>query len=229
MQDQHPPRRIPLALAAGIATFFLTTGSAVAWWAIAKRPPAAPETTQKMQQAFDPPASSDDPLTAKSSQSSPAPERQASSVVPPNREKTPEVYWLKPSEKAIALAPAPSKPGALQTPSTALETAMQELLAGPGDAGETTTIPTGTKLRSVTKKADGIHIDLSEEFKTGGGTTSMTGRVAQVLYTATSVDPKASVWISVEGKPLETLGGEGLVLEQPMTRDRFKQDFPPQQ
>jgi spore germination protein GerM len=53
--------------------------------------------------------------------------------------------------------------------------------------------------------------------------------VGQVLYTATSIDPNAKVWLSVGGKPLDTLGGEGLLLEQPMTRDRFKQDFPQQQ
>jgi spore germination protein GerM len=72
---------------------------------------------------------------------------------------------------------------------------------------------------------DGIHVDLSQGFRTGGGTASMTGRVAQVLYTATSLDPDAPVWLSVEGKPIDSIGGEGLMLEQPLTRKRFKQDF----
>jgi spore germination protein GerM len=53
----------------------------------------------------------------------------------------------------------------------------------------------------------------------------MTGRVAQVLYTASSLDPATKVWLEVEGKPLEVLGGEGLMIDQPLTRENFKKNF----
>jgi spore germination protein GerM len=74
-------------------------------------------------------------------------------------------------------------------------------------------------------REDGVHINLSKEFTMGGGTASMTARVAQVLYTATSLNPNAQVWLSIEGEPLKTLGGEGLLIEQPLTRKSFEQEF----
>lgn len=90
----------------------------------------------------------------------------------------------------------------------------------------TSAIPKGTKLRSIKVDKDNITVDLSPEFTSGGGSASMTGRLGQVIYTATSLNPKAKVFLSVSGKPLETLGGEGLEITQPITRDSFQKDFP---
>jgi spore germination protein GerM len=107
---------------------------------------------------------------------------------------------------------------------TTLTAAIETLLIETPDKTLTSVIPEGTQLRSLKVKPDGIHIDLSQSFTTGGGSASMMGRVAQILYTATSANPDAPVFLSVEGKLLETLGGEGLMLEQPMTRQEFEKE-----
>jgi len=87
-------------------------------------------------------------------------------------------------------------------------------------------IPKGTKLRSVKVDKDTVTVNLSPEFTTGGGSASMIGRLGQVIYTATSLNPNAKVIIAVDGKRLQTLGGEGLDLSEPLTRQSFQKDFP---
>lgn len=108
-----------------------------------------------------------------------------------------------------------------------LTMAFNKLLTSLDSKNITTAIPDNTKLMNLTVEKDGIHIDLSPDFTTGGGSASMISRLGQVIYTASSVNPAANVWISVEGKPLEILGEEGLMVEQPMTRDIFIKSFPP--
>ena len=56
----------------------------------------------------------------------------------------------------------------------------------------------------------------------------MIYRVAQVIYTASSINTKAKVYIYVEGKLLDEdypLGGEGLVFNEPLTRQQLIKDF----
>ncbi|MBM0743864.1 GerMN domain-containing protein [Phormidium sp. CLA17] len=221
MQDQQPRRPIPPGIVAAFSAIVLITGGTTAWWAWSSHTPPSinPATIQSSQPGEGKPS-------APTSSSNPNAQNPSVNPAPATAEKTAQVYWLKPSDTAIQLAPRPIKVSSSGDANALLETAIQQLLAGSTTANETTTIPTGTQLRSLSIKTDGIHIDLSKEFTRGGGSTSMTGRLAQILYTATSLNPATAVWFSIEGKPLETLGGEGLVLEQPLTRQQFEQDFP---
>jgi spore germination protein GerM len=53
----------------------------------------------------------------------------------------------------------------------------------------------------------------------------MNGRIVQLLYTATSLNPSANLFLSIDGKPLEDLGGEGLEIPQPLRRQDFSLEF----
>lgn len=137
-----------------------------------------------------------------------------------------DIYWLKNAGTNLKLESQriQIKSNSRQ-PDRALQTAFKQLLAGPTEGTESTTIPQGTQLLGIKVESDAVRINLSEEFTSGGGSTSMTGRLGQVIYTATSLNSKAKVYIEVNGKPLEVLGGEGLVLNQPLTRESFNQNF----
>ncbi len=137
-----------------------------------------------------------------------------------------DIYWLRNAGTNLKLESQriQIKSNSRQ-PDRVLQTAFKQLLAGPTEGTESTTIPQGTQLLGIKVESDAVRINLSEEFTSGGGSTSMTGRLGQVIYTATSLNSKAKVYIEVNGKPLEVLGGEGLVLNQPLTRESFNQNF----
>jgi spore germination protein GerM len=214
-------RRIPLGVLAGISAVLVLTGSATAWWTwnFASRnadpTKTAPATVQPSP--AEPPAS-DIPAS---------PAAQSPDLPPssPVAEQTAEVYWLDVNAERFELVANPVSLNAADAPSEVLTAAFDSLLDGPSGTAAFSEIPEGTELRAVTVDGDGVHVDLSEDFVFGGGSASMTGRLGQVIYTATSLEPDANVWISVEGEPLEVLGGEGLIVDQPITRDGFDQNF----
>ena len=201
MVKQQGTNRTPLGVVLGIVAAVVAAGCGAAWWTL---------------HSANSPTNPRHPATTKTSPTSP--------TLPP-AVQTAQIYWLKDTGKHLELVKSSVKLNAVEQPDAILTTAFNHLLAGPTDSNIRSTIPKGTKLRDVKTKSNGVHVDLSQEFTSGGGSDSMTGRVAQVLYTATSLEPNAKVWISVEGKPLKDLGGEGLELEQPMTRQSFQQNF----
>lgn len=149
-------------------------------------------------------------------------------VTQPIFEPSAQVYWLQARGQQIEMVPVAMARVPQRTETAALTEALNYLFTHPKLDRLDSTIPKGTRLLSLQIKPDGIHLNLSQEFTQGGGSTSMIYRVAQVLYTATSLDPQAKVYLSVEGKPLNEdnpLGGEGLILRQPMTRQQFVNDY----
>jgi spore germination protein GerM len=163
------------------------------------------------------------PTPANSSQTIKQPIKQ--STTQQGNEQTANIYWLRSKENGLDLVPQPLKIAANQ-PNQVLEAAFQTLLAGPTEGTDSTTIPKGTQLLGLKADKNNVHVNLSENFTTGGGSTSMIGRVGQIVYTASSLNPTAKVFIEVNGKPLEVLGGEGIELEQPLTRESFQKNYP---
>jgi spore germination protein GerM len=202
MNDQQRTNGISSGAVAAISAVVVAVSGGVAWFS--SQTPNTPTPTN-------------------SSQIIKQPIKQ--STIQQANEQTANIYWLRSKENRLDLVPQPFKVAATQ-PNQVLEAAFKTLLAGPGEGTDSTTIPQGTQLLGLKAENNDVHVNLSENFTTGGGSTSMMGRVGQVVYTATSLNPKAKVYIEVNGKPLEVLGGEGVELEQPLTRESFQKNYP---
>lgn len=104
--------------------------------------------------------------------------------------------------------------------------AMQELLKGPNAeeqaVGLTTAIPAGTKYLGLTIANQVATVNLSNEYESGGGSLSMAARLAQVVYTLTQFPSITQVSFLLDGKPVTTFGGEGLVLDHPVGRSNYE-------
>lgn len=103
-----------------------------------------------------------------------------------------------------------------------LAAAVRELLAGPTPAergtGLVTAIPAGTRLRSLRVTDGVVMVDLSHEIESGGGSSSMLGRLWQIVYTATQFPQAPRVRLLVDGQAQEAMGGEGVVIDHPLAR-----------
>jgi len=110
--------------------------------------------------------------------------------------------------------------------------ALSELLRGPTEAEKdsipaiTTAIPDNTLLLGVSL-VDGIAtVDLSLEFESGGGSASMFGRLAQMVYTVTQFPQITSVVFQLDGQPVTVFSNEGILIEGPAGRDDYLDQAP---
>ncbi|MEG3843282.1 GerMN domain-containing protein [Microcoleus sp. herbarium14] len=240
MKDgQQEVRRVSTAVIAGVCGLALVAGGGIAWWTANRSP--TPADTQSSAPTTAPalsPSPAESPVviipvptpTPVQVPAAQVPAAQAPEPRPKPLQQTAaqtvQVYWVKDASGKFEGVPTKVAVKQADKPDAALQAAFNSLLAGPKDATVSSEIPKGTKLRSLSVKNDGVYVDLSAEFTAGGGSTSMTSRLGQVIYTATSLQPNTKVWIAVEGKPLELLGGEGLEVAQPSTRQSFDKNFP---
>ena len=206
MSNNNQPKSIGFTL--GIITSILVAGTGAAWWAfqsLTSSPPRSPNIE-----------------TIKPTHEKPQAVQKPQSSLIQSEAKT---YWLSANSDKLDFVTNAVSVQKSANKDQVLQTALEQLLSQTPNPPASTAIQSGTQLLSLKMSSKGVYLNLSDAFTQGGGSESMMGRLGQILYTASSVDPNMPVWISVEGKLLETLGGEGLMLEQPITRQWFKENF----
>ncbi|GEM_PF-591916 len=97
--------------------------------------------------------------------------------------------------------------------------AVKMLLAGPTryehKKGVYSEVPSGTKLLSYKETPNKIIINLSDDFEYGGGGDSLYKRMYQLIKTVNH-NTKKPVYLYLNGKQADMIGGEGLMLKQPL-------------
>lgn len=89
-----------------------------------------------------------------------------------------------------------------------------------------TAIPADTELVGVTLRGRVAEVNLTSEFVAGGGSASMTGRLAQVVFTLTRLEAVDGVRFLIDGTPTTVFGGEGVMVSDPSTRADFEGSLP---
>jgi len=111
------------------------------------------------------------------------------------------------------------------------QVAVSSLLRGPTASerkpGYSSQIPPRAGLRGILVSRGIATVDLSRRFESGGGSLSMQLRVAQVVYTLTQFPTVSRVAFRLDGRPVESIGGEGILVSPPVGRAAFEAQAPP--
>lgn len=97
--------------------------------------------------------------------------------------------------------------------------AVKALVAGPTSfeksKGVYSEIPSGTSVISVNEDAGKVIVNLNAAFEGGGGTDSTYKRIYQLIKTVKRNTTKP-VYLYIEGQKADVIGGEGIMITQPL-------------
>ncbi|MCA1950831.1 MAG: GerMN domain-containing protein, partial [Treponema sp.] len=134
------------------------------------------------------------------------------------------LYFMKLAEDGSLVRTKVTR--AIKTSDSPLLDAIQNLLSGPTDLekkrGLISLIPPGSKILSATVK-DGIaYLNFNDAFQFNSyGVEGYTAQLKQLVWTATEFTTVRAVQILIENKNPVYLGGEGIRIDKPLTRESF--------
>lgn len=105
-----------------------------------------------------------------------------------------------------------------------LSYAVLKLVEGPNskerEKGVYTEIPASTGVISVVETSEKAIINLTSDFEQGGGTDGLYKRLYQLVKTANK-NTKAPVYLYINNKQADVIGGEGIMINQPLNERIF--------
>ncbi len=104
-----------------------------------------------------------------------------------------------------------------------LKYSLNQLVLGPTPyekkVGVYSEIPKNVKIMGIVESKNKIIIDVSSNIQTGGGADSLYSRMKQFIKTAIANAPDKPIYLYINGKQAEVLGGEGIMISQPLTEN----------
>ncbi|MBS4759193.1 MAG: GerMN domain-containing protein [Clostridium sp.] len=104
-----------------------------------------------------------------------------------------------------------------------LKFALNQLCEGPSPyekkIGVYSEIPKNVKILGIVESKNKIIIDVSSNIQNGGGADSIYSRMKQFIKTALVNAPKKPIYLYIDGKQAEVLGGEGIMISQPLNEN----------
>ena len=89
-----------------------------------------------------------------------------------------------------------------------------------------TNIPEDTRFLGLTIDNGIATLNLSKEFDADGGSGSVLGRLAQVVYTLTQFPTVTGVSFQIDGAPKTVFDADGVAFDGPVGRDDFTDQLP---
>lgn len=226
--NARPPARHPalLLLIALVAVVAVACGSVGSGGTLSPRSPDSGTIPPATPEPSDSPASpepSDEPTVPGTTPTPAAPTATPRPTATPSGATTVRIYLFLDGKLVPVLREVPATRAVGRA-------ALNELFAGPNrdesSASLTTSIPDGTILLGL-DISDGLAtVDLSREFESGGGSASMFGRLAQVVYTLTQFPTVQGVAFRLDGEPVTVFSGEGILLDGPSVRSDYESFLP---
>lgn len=104
-----------------------------------------------------------------------------------------------------------------------LQFALNQLVTGPSayekKVGVYSEIPKNVKILGVVESKNKIIINVSGNIQNGGGADSIYSRMKQFIKTALANSPQKPIYLFIDGKQAEVLGGEGIMISQPLSEN----------
>ena len=98
--------------------------------------------------------------------------------------------------------------------------AVNELIKGPKQEerakGVYTEIPSDSEVINISELSDKVIVNLNSAYVTGGGTDSLYKRLYQLIKTV-KLNSKLPVYLFIDGQRADVVGGEGIMLSQPLS------------